>query len=98
VNPALSDSSLLQACTDIVFGDIDGEIVVLRIDTGHYLHLNSSGSFVFSLLGDAQPREVAWLYRRVREEYQVDEDTCRREVGEFLARCLALDLVRVARD
>lgn len=93
----LPDTALLEPNPETVFGDVDGEVIALNIDSGNYLHLNTSGSFIFSLLEGGGPKAVEWLLRRVQQEYAVDDATCRREVGTFLARCLELNLIhRVA--
>ncbi|MBW4621251.1 MAG: PqqD family protein [Cyanosarcina radialis HA8281-LM2] len=92
----LSDETQIQIDPDITFGDVDGEIVALNVQSGSYLHLNSSGSYIFSLLDDSAPRPLAEIYKLVRQTYNVEDDVCRREVAEFVARCLALGLVRLA--
>jgi len=93
---SLLDATSIQANPDIVFGDIDGEVVALVLESSSYLHLNTSGTFIFNLLDGSEPRTLEWLRDRVRREYDVDAETCRREVGEFVARCVALDLLRVS--
>ncbi len=79
-----------------MFGDVDGEIVALNLESGSYIHLNTSGSFIFNLLEGSEPRTVGMAARSVQQEYDVDAETCRREVGEFVARCVGLGLLRVA--
>lgn len=92
----LSESTLLQPNPEVIIGDVDGEVVALNVDSGNYLNLNSSGSFIFSLLDDTEPRAMDWLFTKVQREYAVDDATCRREIGAFLSRCVELDLLRVA--
>lgn len=91
----LGDATLIQPSSDVVFGDVDGEIVALNMESGSYLHLNSSGTFIFSVLDGSVPRTLEWLCQRVRREYEVDDATCRQEVGDFVARCVGLGLLRV---
>ena len=93
---ASSDATAIQPSPDVVFGDVDGEIIALNMESGSYLHLNSSGSFIFSLLDGSGPRTLAWLHQRVRQEYEVDAETCRQEVGAFVARCIGLGILCVA--
>jgi hypothetical protein len=92
----LSESTLLQPNPEVIVGDVDGEVVAVNVDSGNYLNLNSSGSFIFSLLDDTEPKAMDWLFTRVQREYEVDEVTCRQEVSAFLSRCVELDLLRVA--
>jgi len=94
--PSLLDRTPIQSNPDIVFGDVDGELVALHLESGSYLHLNSSGSFIFNLLEGPEPRTLEWLRDRVLQEYEVDAEKCRQEVDDFVARCVELDLLRVA--
>lgn len=89
----LTDGHCLLPNPQTLIGDIDGEIVALHIGSGNYLHLNSSGSFIFSLMDGGIPRSVAWLHGQVMREYAVDSATCHREVDAFLERCIELDLL-----
>jgi hypothetical protein len=94
--PSLKDDTHIQIAPDIIFGDVDREIVALNIQSGSYLHLNSSGSYIFSLLDESTPRTLAEIYKLVFQTYNVEDDTCRREVALFVARCLELGLIRLA--
>ena len=90
----LDDATLILANPDVLFGDVDGEIVALNMATGGYLHLNSSGTFIFRQLEDSGEKPLAAIIEKVLEEYAVDENLCRQEVGAFVARCIELDLLR----
>jgi hypothetical protein len=92
----LSESTLLQPNPEVIIGDVDGEVIAVNVDSGNYLNLNSSGSFIFSLLDNTEPKAMDWLFTKVQREYAVDEATCRREVSAFLMRCIELGLLRVA--
>ena len=94
--PAAPPLGLLHTNPEIVFGDVDGSIVALNMQSGSYLHLNDSGSFIFGLLNTPEPRTIDWICDRMERSYDVDAITCRREVSEFVARCVKLDLLRVA--
>ena len=92
----LPDAATIQSNPGIVFGDVDGEVVALNHESGSYIYLNTSGSFIFNLLEGSEPRTVEWLRSQVAKEYEVDAETCHREVGEFVARCVGMGLLRVA--
>lgn len=91
----LDDATQIQINPDITFGDVDGEIVALNLKSGSYLHLNSSGSYIFSLLDDATPQPLTGIYKQVVQTYNVEDETCRREVAEFISRCLELGLMHL---
>lgn len=80
---------------DIVFGDIDGQIVALNMKSGKYLHLNGTGTFIFHALKESGPQTLDWLLGRVGQEYDVDLTTSHKDVEAFVTRCLEVDLLRV---
>lgn len=80
---------------EIVFGDVDGQIVALNMKSGRYLHLNGTGTFIFNLLQESGPQTLHWLLGRVEQEYEVEPTTYRKDVQAFVERCIELDLLRV---
>lgn len=90
----LDDATIILANPDVLFGDVDGEIVALNMATGGYLHLNSSGTFIFTQLQDSGQKPLAAIIEKVLEEYAVEETLCWQEVSAFVARCIELDLLR----
>lgn len=92
----LDESALIALNPEVVFGDVDGEIVALNLATGAYLHLNSSGTYIFKQMHDSEGQTLASLMEKVRESYAVDETTCHREVGAFVSHCMELDLLRLS--
>ena len=89
----LNDDSMVKVNPEVICGDVDGEIVALNMQLGSYLHLNSSGSFIFSLLDNGEPQCLSQMYQRVGQEYEVDDLICRREVAQFIERCIELELI-----
>lgn len=102
MNPiSTTESPALGTNPDIVFGDVDGQIVALNMKSGRYLHLNGTGTFIFNVLRESGPQTLDWVVGRAEEEYDVEPTTCRKDVEAFVARCIELDLLRVenvARD
>ena len=95
MNPlSTTESASLATNPDIVFGDVDGQIVALNMKSGKYLHLNATGTFIFNVLRESGPQTLEWLLGRVEEEYDVEPTLCRKEVGAFVERCIGLDLIR----
>ena len=92
--PSATESAFLGTNPEVVFGDVDGQIVALNMKSGQYLHLNSTGTFIFNVL-QAGPQTLERLLGRVEEEYDVEPTLCRTEVGAFVERCIRLDLLRV---
>lgn len=76
-----------------LFGDIDGQIVILAADGQRYHHLNGSATRIFELLEAAEARPVRWLCDQLQREYAVARERLEREVlaalGTLVARGLA---------
>jgi hypothetical protein len=70
-------SGQIRAHADVVWRDVDGEIVLLNVATGQYFGLDAVGSRVWLLLqqdGDAGAT-LAQLADRVVAEFDVDHAT-----------------------
>ncbi len=62
--------------------EVDQEIVALNVEKGTCYGLNSVGARVWRLL--ASPVSVAEICETLVGEYQVDPDTCEKEVLDLL--------------
>lgn len=63
---------------------MDEEKVMLDIQKGVYYAMNSVGGRIWDLL--EEPRSVDSLVSCLREEYDVDPDTCRDQVLAYLTQ------------
>jgi hypothetical protein len=61
---------------------VNGEVVVVDLPAGRVLGLNPVASLVWSLFGDHDEAEIA---AEVCRRFDVDIDTARRDVSEFVA-------------
>ena len=89
--PDLTDDIRLARAEGLVASDLNGEIVILNIESGHFFHLNVTGSHIWNML-DA-PMTFAALCAATRERFAVDADECRRGVTEFAQGMLARGLL-----
>jgi predicted metal-dependent hydrolase len=75
--------------------EVDGESVILNVDTGQYYGLNPVGAQLFSALDT--PQSVGHLVEQVRAAHpDVSPSTIRDDVHAFLHRMIELGLVHVA--
>lgn len=93
---ALEPRTCLLRSPRFLSGDLDGQVLVLDLDTGRTLHLNGPAAAILALLEPATPRSVEWLCDRLVEEYAVDPHTCREDVLAALAHFVVRDVVQVA--
>ena len=61
---------------------IDGEIVLMNIDTGSLFALKATGLAIWDLIGDANDR--ASIIASLAAKYPVAPDQCEKEVDAFL--------------
>ena len=71
---------------DMICGDLDGETVMMSMESGSYYSLNLTGGRVWDLLD--QPKTVAEICHAMLEEYNVTADECQSEVTRFLGELL----------
>jgi len=82
---------------DVIWRDVDGEIVLLNVVTGQYFGLDEIGSRVWVLLqqdGEAGT-PVGTLQARVLAEFDVDEPTAHADLTALIQQLLEQQLVTV---
>jgi hypothetical protein len=81
---------------DQVCSDLDGEAVILDLKSGGYYGLNSVGARIWQLI--QQPQRVAEIRSVLLEEYDVDTDTCDRELKALLESLQNAGLIQVQHE
>ncbi len=92
--PSIHGGSLLTRNPEVAFREVDGETVMLSVETGKYYSLNTVATRIWALL--AQPMTVDEICAVIVAEFEVDEQTCRRDVIELAAELAADRLVEVS--
>jgi hypothetical protein len=69
------------------------EVVVLDLNSGTYYGLDDLGTRIWNLI--EQPASLAMIRETIMSEYDVDADTCDRDVLAFLNKMQAAGLVEV---
>ena len=73
--------------------DLDGEKVMMNLDKGEYFMMNEVGSRIWEKI--SEPINVKDIINTLRNEYEVDEETCKDTVIEFLGRLDNADLISI---
>ena len=73
--------------------DLDGEKVMMNLDKGEYFMMNEVGSRIWEII--SEPINVQEIISTLRNEYEVDEETCKDTVIEFLGRLDNADLISI---
>jgi hypothetical protein len=87
----LTDDVRLARAEGLVASEVNGETVVLSIESGHFYHLNATGSRIWSHV-DA-PMTFGDLCAAMRAQFAVEADQCRRDVTEFVDKMIAQGLL-----
>lgn len=78
----ITRDSIIKKSDDIVETEIDGEVVMMRIETGSYYGLDPTGSDIWKHLNS--PTKVSEIIEDLLEEYNVSESQCEKDVIAFL--------------
>ena len=73
--------------------DLDGEKVMMNLDKGEYFMMNEVGSRIWEII--SEPINDKEIINTLRNEYEVDEETCKDTVIEFLGRLDNADLISI---
>ena len=81
---------------ELVSSDLDGETVLLSIESGKYYNMDPIGSRIWELIKD--PMSVSQLIDILLDEFNVDRKQCEQEVLTFLNRLTGDNLIQVLED
>ncbi len=90
-----SNGRRYQAIKEHLFSELGEEAVILSLKNGKYYGVNSVGVTVWTNVQKAAT--LAEIEAAVMNEYEVDEETCRREVLLFLEEMLREELIETVR-
>lgn len=82
--------------TSLVSADVGEDLVLLHVEKNAYYDTDAIGANIWHQL--AQPVRVRDLCDRLVDAYEVDAETCQRDVLAFLREALLEDVVRVVTD
>lgn len=88
--------SVVTRDESLMFSDLDGETVMMSIESGKYYGLDDIGSRIWELI--EQPRSVGDLCDTLLTEFEVDRDTCQQHVLEFLEELRDESIVTVLKE
>lgn len=89
----ISVEDVVGHIADIVASDIDNEKVMMSIEKGSYYGLDSVGSRIWEMI--ETPIRVSELIDALLLKYEVDRETCERDVLVFLEELHESGIVRV---
>ncbi len=64
-------SERIRPSEDVVFREMEGEAVLLNLDSGTYFGLNAVGTSIWKLLEEND--SLQWVYEKMAEDYAVPD-------------------------
>lgn len=90
------NSSLIRRSTNQIACDMGGEMVILDLKSGTYYGLDVVAARVWTLI--EQPALLGAIRESIMAEYEVDSDTCERDILAFLDQMQAVGLVEISNE
>jgi hypothetical protein len=78
----LSDDTHISRTTGLVASEVNGEVVILSIDSGHFFQLNAIGSRIWDIL--EAPRTLGEICSAMCGQFDVEAEACRTDVFAFV--------------
>jgi len=92
-DPNITGDTVLKRNGDLLSNELDGETVMMSIDSGKYYGLEEIATRVWELL--EQPTSVSALCGVLVEEFDVAREQCEADVLPFLSELAKEGLVEV---
>jgi hypothetical protein len=92
----VSLGSTVAVAREQISSELAGEVVILNLKAGVYHGLDRTGARVWQLV--QQPRRVAEIRDALLAEYDVEPQTCERDLLQFLADMAGQGLLDVRHE
>lgn len=74
--------------------ELSDEKVMVDFQTGKYFMIKGVGNDIWEMLGE-EKISVSEIIQKILDEYDVDEDTCKEQVFDFLNQLEGLGIIAV---
>jgi len=81
---------------DVLISNVEGESVLLNLNSERYFGLDEVGTRMLSVLTTSNSIQTA--YEALLEEYEVENEALRRDLAELVDRLIDQGLLEVARE
>lgn len=89
----VSKTTTIVATDDALSTTLDGESVILHIESGKYFGFNEVGTEIWELL--AEPHSIAEIAQHIAAKYDVAEERCQADIEELVEELLGKELIAV---
>jgi hypothetical protein len=78
----VTEDQIVKRRVQLLEAEVDGELVALDVDQGNCYGFNATATRVWAMLDE--PKRVSELRDALLEQYEVDPETCERELIALL--------------
>jgi hypothetical protein len=89
----LAPDTIVQRNAGVLDAEVDGEAVMLSIDSGRYFGFDSVGTEIWRLV--QEPRSIAQICAALLERYDAEPEVCTADVTRFVAGLVNVGTLRV---
>ena len=90
----ISQKDIIVASPDLMMADLEGEAVLLNIESGRYFGLNEVGTRIWAQL--SEPRTVEEIVNALQGEYAVPVEQLQRDVMAFVDQMISRSLLHIS--
>ena len=92
-NERVSLQSSVKICDDVVSRDLEGEAVILNLETGTYFGLNEVGTRIWTLIQEHE--SLSRVFEAIRQEYEVSPEALEGDLLRIIDELRRKGLVNV---
>ena len=89
----VTDDLRIKQSEEILFQDIEDELIILNINDENYLGLDQVGTRIWNVLLNCNTTKDA--YGQLLEEYEVEPTTLKKDLNNFINELLKNNLVKL---
>lgn len=89
----MEKNTILSRSDDYLSNEIDGEVVMMNIETGTYISMNATGKSVWDLI--VEPTSLAEILNSLTKEYDIAEEACKADVSPFIQQMIDQKIIRI---
>jgi len=92
-NERVSLQSSIKICDDVVSRDLEGEAVILNLETGTYFGLNEVGTRIWTLIQEHE--SLNRVFEAIRHEYEVSPEALEGDLLRIIDELRTKGLISV---
>jgi hypothetical protein len=93
---SISFADRIEVPDEVLISGLQGESVILNLDSERYFGLDEVGTRMLSVLNDAESIQAA--FETLREEYDVEEEILRRDLISIIEQLVELGVVKITHE